>query len=134
MTTTYQRVAFNGVVVAVNRLVDGLFAESFGVPPSGASQAVIDQYRQNDHFRRYEADVAAGAQVLDPEPDPILPPLPDFGGDADDDPTFRTKAPAAVDNLRAYLATANGSVTPLQTVQALKLLIRVVLFLVRRSL
>ena len=89
----------------------------------------------NRDYREYLAWEAEPGNDIEPA-DLLLPPpfVPDFGGDVDDEPTFRASSQTAVDNLRAYLGTPNASVTPLQTVQALKLLIRVVLFLVRRAL
>lgn len=77
------------------------------------------------------AAIAAG-QVLPADPPPPRPFVPDFGGEADDDATFRGKSQAAVNDLRAYLALSSPTAT--QSAAALKLLIRVVLFLVRRAL
>lgn len=66
MAITYQKVAFNGAVVAVNRLVDGVFDRSFQIPPVGSDQTVLAAYRKDEDFQRYEAEVAAGVTVLDP--------------------------------------------------------------------
>lgn len=61
--------------------------------------------------------------------DVTVPDEPDYGEDAED---LEAKAADAVQALRSYLAL--GSPTGAQTVAALKLTIRVVLYLVRRSL
>lgn len=76
-----------------------------------------------------ERDAGATVQAATPMTAPFVP---DFGADADDDPTFRTKAQQAVNDLRTYLGLASPSAA--QSAAALKLLIRVVLFLLRRSL
>jgi predicted methyltransferase len=67
MAVSYKKVAYGGVVVGVDRLLDGVFDMSFGVPPPDADAALWAEYRTNEHFLRYEADVAAGAPVADPD-------------------------------------------------------------------
>lgn len=68
--------------------------------------------------------------VVDAHQPPDAPTPPDYGNDAPAD--FDRQAAAAVANLRAYLALT--SPTGAQTIAALKLVIRVVLFLARRAL
>jgi hypothetical protein len=98
-----------------------------------ADGALIPNAPGNRDYQEYLAWVALPGNTPDPaDPPPARPFVPDFGGDADDDPTFRSKAQQAVNDLRAYLALA--SPTAAQSATALKLLIRVVLFLLRRML
>jgi hypothetical protein len=59
-----------------------------------------------------------------------IPPV-DYGSDAPTD--YNTQLPTAVSALRNYLTIAPSSVTPIQHESALRLLIRVVLFIIRRS-
>jgi hypothetical protein len=63
------------------------------------------------------------------DPLPTPPPTPDFGDEIP--PNYEEQLASAVTNLRAYLGLS--SPTAGQTVAALKLLIRVVLFLVHRT-
>lgn len=128
MAVSYKRVAYGGLVVGVNRLVDGIFDINFGVPPAGASAAVLAEYRQNEHYRRYEADVAAGVTVASADPAPVPPPAPDFGADLPAD--FDQQVADAVTQLRQYLALSTP--TPAQDRAALRLLIRGLFFILRR--
>ena len=77
---------------------------------------------------------AVGGQPTPAEVNALLagPPMPDFGADVETEDAWRPKAIEAVSNLRAYLALQNP--TNAQTVAAFRVLVRVVLFLVRRSL
>jgi hypothetical protein len=74
------------------------------------------------------ASITAVVAVHDATPDPIIP-VPDYGNDATPD---QTQLVQAVATLRQYLAIA--SPTAPQTTAAFKLLIRVVLFILKRTI
>lgn len=86
----------------------------------------------------YDADGAitelppAAAAVVAAHVPPPPPAPPDFGADVPQDGAYRSQAAAAVAALRDYLA--QPAPTAPQTVAALKLTIRAVLWLLRRQL
>ena len=94
----------------------------------------LNRMKDGTYFIRLAEDidqrqVAAVIAAHDPTPD-ATPTPPDFGDDAPND--YPARAADAVTSLRAYLVAA--SPTGAQTVGALKILIRLVLFLARRAL
>ena len=107
----------------------------------GTVRYSLNRMKDGTYFIRLAEDidqrqVAAVIAAHDPTPDATptppdaTPTPPDFGDDAPDD--YRARAADAVVSLRAYLRAS--SPTGAQTVAALKVLIRLVLFLARRSL
>ena len=117
----------NGKRVDLNQLHAELTAAGVIVPALGT---------MGDNLHTYTAqglviDVPPGAQaVVNAHVPPPIPPSVDYGTDL---PTnYRQTLAGAVTQLRAYLALE--SPTGPQTVGAVKLLVRVVLFLFRQGL
>lgn len=80
----------------------------------------------NADYRAYLAWVAKGNTPTPADPPPTPPPPVDYGTDD----TARDQLPDAVTTLRTYLGLA--SPTAAQSGAALKIVIRVVLFMLRR--
>jgi hypothetical protein len=92
-----------------------------------------------DDLHTYDAngviiDVPAGAAaVIAAHVPPPLPVPADMGNAAETEDQARANLQTRVDSLRAFLDQTNNTVTLIQLVQFMKVLTRVVLYLVRRS-
>lgn len=117
----------DGKTVDLSLLLAELRAAGAGIDSIGRRGSELIAYDADGQPIAWSADAIAGLEAHTPPPPPIPP---DYGGDAPDD--YPSRAADAVTRLRAYLGAS--SPTGAQTVAALKVLIRLVLYLARRSL
>jgi hypothetical protein len=103
-----------------------------------AGIAIGDLGTAGDELVTWDADghtvpdlPAAVTAVLAAHVVPPPPPQPDFGSEVPDNAAYLLADRVA--QLRTFLDTPNASITPAMTIGAIKLTIRVVLWLVRRS-
>ena len=96
-----------------------------------------DQHPQAERYQigPYWVD-AVGGQPTQAEVAAKLAPLPqpDYGDDVDSDTEWRAKAIAATVDLRTFLATANQDITLIILVRWAKVMSRIILFLMRKTL
>lgn len=95
--------------------------------PADDGEYVVHTYDESGQIVALPKEAAAVVAAHVPPPAPVAP---DYGDEAPTD--FERQAAAVVASLREYLALS--SPTGAQTVAALKVLIRVVLALLRRTL
>ena len=120
----YKKLTLAGLWYGVRRLSDSV---DFTVPKPGESEA---GYLQNGDYRRYKAETTADPSLLlAADPEATLPPAPDFGTDLP--ANYADQVADTVTQLRTYLGVASPTLA--QSVGALKLLIRLIFFLVRRG-
>lgn len=95
----------------------------------GTDGATIPPDQLNADYQTYLVWMADGNTPIAADPEPIRPPRIDLGGDVPPDQDAQLSAQAAT--LRDYVALASPTAT--QTVAALKLLIRIVLWSLKRQ-
>lgn len=98
-----------------------------GMSPADDGEYVVHTYDESGQIVPLPPEAAAIVAAHVPPPAPTKP---DYGADAP--PDYAAKLASAVTNLRAYLGASSPTVA--QTVAALKAVIRLVLYLARRSL
>lgn len=116
-----------GKAVDLPLLLAELRATGAGIDSLGRRGDELIAYDTTGQPIAWSAESQAIVEAHTPPPPPIPP---NYGDDAPDD--YPSRAADAVTSLRAYLGAS--SPTGAQTVGALKVLIRLVLFLARRAL